>query len=187
MKECCNSTEMSGVGSLCGSVGLWSFLGVLAVVLTFSLCWNILCCIQNQLTARGKSFLPRFRRSINMKDREMEENPIYGNITYTHNRDQKEERSSQAPSSARDCYANLTLKIPKASSGRSSPVPQIQYSDVKMVPQSPEEPVEPGGNTEENHMEKDSCSLMSDLYASVDAEHVKNKKTENNEEYANRV
>ncbi|KAG9260430.1 signaling threshold-regulating transmembrane adapter 1 isoform X2 [Astyanax mexicanus] len=178
------SGQTSGFGVLCGSHALWVLFGVVSGVLVFSLCWNILCCVQKHWAARGKAFLPRFRRSISLKRSEMEDNPIYGNITYTHSRDHSEERPARAFSAGRECYANLTLKVPKVPSGRSSPAPQIQYSDVMTVNQDPVEP-EPDG--EEDPIEKDTCSMISELYASVDAEHIKTKKQDNNEPYANHV
>ncbi|KAI5093216.1 hypothetical protein C0J45_16354 [Silurus meridionalis] len=82
----------------------------------------------------------------------MEENPIYGNITYTqtHN-DDKQKVETQS---------------------------EIQYSDVVMICEELEE------KTSED---KDSCSGLSDLYASVDVERVKSKKAQSNEAYANHV
>ncbi|XP_046730451.1 signaling threshold-regulating transmembrane adapter 1-like [Silurus meridionalis] len=163
-----------------GSSGLWGVLAAITALLLLSFCCNILCCVQKRLA--GKKFLPKFRRSVSLKNREMEENPIYGNITYTqtHNDDkQKVETQSEPLSSSRDCYANLSLKAPKPStSGRSSPLAKIQYSDVVMICEELEE------KTSED---KDSCSGLSDLYASVDVERVKSKKAQSNEAYANHV
>ncbi|XP_060714138.1 signaling threshold-regulating transmembrane adapter 1-like isoform X1 [Tachysurus vachellii] len=164
-----------------GSSGLWGVLAAIAVLLLLSFCCNILCCVQKRLTAKGKQFLPRFRRSVSLKNREMEENPIYGNITYTHTHsDDKQEVESPAKqlSSARDCYANLSLKAPKPSAGRASPLSKIQYSDVLVICEDPEE---------KDEEDKDSCSGLSDLYASVDAERIKSKKEQSNEPYANHV
>ncbi|KAK3512845.1 hypothetical protein QTP70_027256 [Hemibagrus guttatus] len=88
-------------------------------------------------------------------------------------------QSGEQLSSARDCYANLSLKAPKPSaSGRASPRSKIQYSDVVVICEEAEE------KTEED---KDSCSGFSDLYASVDAERIKSKKEHSNEPYANHV
>ncbi|KAG7318752.1 hypothetical protein KOW79_017226 [Hemibagrus wyckioides] len=164
-----------------GSSELWGVLAAITVLLLLSFCCNILCCVQKRLTAKGKMFLPRFRRSVSLKNREMEENPIYGNITYTqtHSDDKQEVETPEKLSSARDCYANLSLKAPKPSaSGRSSPRSTIQYSDVLVICEEQEE------KTEED---KDSCSGFSDLYASVDAERIKSKKEHSNEPYANHV
>ncbi|KAM9444288.1 uncharacterized protein Hap1MRO34_025349 isoform 2-T2 [Clarias gariepinus] len=160
-----------------GSSQLWGVLGSIMTLLLLSFSCNILCCLQKRLTAKGKKFLPRFRRSVSLKNREMEENPIYGNITYT---DEKQEVKTPAENfSARDCYANLSLKAPKPSApGRASPLSQIQYSDVLMICEEPEE---------KNSEDKDSCSGLSDLYASVDAERIKSKKEQSNEPYANHV
>ncbi|KAF4093733.1 hypothetical protein AMELA_G00005430 [Ameiurus melas] len=165
-----------------GSSELWGMLAAITVLLLLSFCCNILCCVQKRFTAKGKRFLPRFRRSVSLKNREMEENPIYGNITYTHSHsDDKQEVETPAEplSSARDCYANLSLKAPKPPvSGRGSPLTKIQYSDVLVICEELEEKISE---------DKDSCSGLSDLYASVDAERVKSKKEESNEPYANNV
>ncbi|XP_047664982.1 signaling threshold-regulating transmembrane adapter 1-like isoform X2 [Tachysurus fulvidraco] len=163
-----------------GSSGLWGVLAAIAVLLLLSFCCNILCCVQKRLTAKGKRFLPRFRRSVSLKNREMEENPIYGNITYTHTHsdDKQEVESPGKLSSARECYANLSLRAPKPSGGRVSPLSKIQYSDVLVICEDQEE---------KNEEDKDSCSGLSDLYASVDAERMKSKKEHSNEPYANHV
>ncbi|KAL2091467.1 hypothetical protein ACEWY4_013730 [Coilia grayii] len=166
--------------------------------LLLSLCWNILCCFGKQCTAKGKSFLPRFRRSISLRLSEMEDNPIYGNVTYTpvrteltrnptlSNNQQKTRSTVKAPSSDRDCYANLKLKVPKPASGRSSPatslnsgVPQIQYSDVTAISRPPD--IEDPADILE------TTSLLSDLYASVDNKQTKTKTLDNTEDYANNV
>ncbi|XP_060765957.1 signaling threshold-regulating transmembrane adapter 1-like [Neoarius graeffei] len=176
----CNCTH--GFLGFRGTSELWGVLAAVTVLLLLSFCCNVLCYVQKRLAAKGKRFLPRFRRSVSLKEREMEENPIYGNITYTnaHSDDKQEVESPTEPfSSARDCYANLSLKAPKPSApGRASPLSQIQYSDVLMICEEPEE---------KNLEDKDSCSGFSDLYASVDAERVKSKREHSNEPYANHV
>ncbi|KAB5514980.1 hypothetical protein PHYPO_G00248810 [Pangasianodon hypophthalmus] len=77
-----NSTH--GFGVFQGSSALWIVLAVITALLLFSICANILWCVQKRFADKGKKFLPKFRRSVSLKNREMEENPIYGNITYTH-------------------------------------------------------------------------------------------------------
>lgn len=128
----------------------------------------------------------------------MEDNPIYGNITYTPSRTelsrnptlpnshQMTRSTIKEPSSGQDCYANLKLKVPKAGSGRSSPapslnsgVPPIQYSDVTAIPRTAE--------MEDSADILETTSLLSDLYASVDNKQIKAKTLDNTEDYANNV
>ncbi|MCJ8750231.1 hypothetical protein PDJAM_G00260180 [Pangasius djambal] len=90
-----NSTH--GFGVFRGSSALWIVLAVITALLLFSVCANILWCVQKRFTDKGKKFLPQFRRSVSLKNREMEENPIYGNITYTHTHsDDKQEVETPA-------------------------------------------------------------------------------------------
>ncbi|KAI1891050.1 hypothetical protein AGOR_G00159900 [Albula goreensis] len=190
MADNCNFTQ-KGVGSLQGSFELWVLLAIITSLLVLSLCWNILCCVGTYCTDRGKKFLPRFRRSLSLRLKDMEDNPIYGNISYTQTRvdlpvtssaagdHQKVKSNSQVSYKRQDCYANLQLKVPKPASGRSSP--QIQYSDVMTLPRA-----QKGAEPEEEPVaEADSASLHSDLYASVDSQ--RNKALANNEDYANHV
>ncbi|XP_070815730.1 signaling threshold-regulating transmembrane adapter 1-like [Chaetodon trifascialis] len=121
----------------------------------------------------------------------MEENPIYGNISYMqtsttllnkadapHSRDQQRV-TSDSQSRTQDCYANLTLKAPRQQAGRSSP--QIQYADVVQL----EEPSESGKEDEGN---TDALSTMSDLYASVQTQRTKTVDTaDDGEGYANHL
>ncbi|KAJ8259268.1 hypothetical protein COCON_G00182800 [Conger conger] len=181
-----------GVGPFQGSFELWVVLGIVCTVLVLSVCWNILCCISKHCTDRGKEFLPRFRRSLSLRLKDMEDNPIYGNISYSQTRvdvpvassttgdHQKMKAAPQAAYKRQDCYANLQLKVPKMASGRSSP--QIQYSDVVSLPR----PLAQGAElTEEPATGADSASLHSDLYASVESQ--RNKALANNEDYANHI
>ncbi|XP_063072390.1 uncharacterized protein LOC134463083 [Engraulis encrasicolus] len=204
MENC--SGIYSGFPPLCGSYTLWMLFAGVCTALLLSLCWNILCCFSKQCTAKGKSFLPRFRRSISLRLTDMEDNPIYGNVTYTpirteltrnptlSNTPQKTRSTIKVTSSDQDCYANLKLKVPttRPASGRSSParslarslagsVPQVQYSDVTTIPRAPD-PEDPADILE-------TTSLLSDLYASVDTEHKqsKAKALDNTEDYANNV
>lgn len=121
----------------------------------------------------------------------MEENPIYGNISYMqtsmtlltkddapHSWDQQRV-ISDSQSKTQDCYANLTLKAPRVQSGRSSP--QIQYSDVVQLEEPPRSEKEDEGNT-------DAVSTMSDLYASVQNQRTKTVDTaDGGEGYANHL
>ncbi|KAG5274300.1 hypothetical protein AALO_G00134560 [Alosa alosa] len=195
--ENCNATHI-GFGQLCGSYTLWILFAAVCTVLVLSLCWNILCCFGKQCTAKGKCFLPRFRRSISLRLSEMEDNPIYGNITYTparteitrnptlSNNHQMTRSTIKVPSGGQDCYANLKLKVPKAGSGRSSPAPslntgapQIQYSDVTAIPRTTD--------LEDSADILETTSLLSDLYASVDNKQNRTKTLDDTEDYANNV
>ncbi|CAB1353919.1 unnamed protein product, partial [Coregonus sp. 'balchen'] len=194
MAGCCNSSTQTTVfGIFCGSFELWILLAVVCTMLVFSVCWIIICCIATQCTDKGKIFLPRFRRSLSLRVRDMEDNPIYGNISYTQTRDlplssssvrdRQVKSGSQAPSKGQDCYANLTLKAPKLVSGRSSPQPQIKYSDVVTLqgPQEAEKVTVANNNA-------DSVSVLSDLYASVQTDRTKTLDTaDGNDGYANHV
>ncbi|XP_028855113.1 uncharacterized protein LOC114801233 [Denticeps clupeoides] len=183
----CSKSHTVIFEKLCGSFELWVLVAVVTSLLVLSLCWNILCCVGNRCADKGKVFLPLFRRSISLKRREMEDNPIYGNITYTQStelvrhptipHDPKRAKSTvKKLSNARDCYANLTLKVPKPESGRGSPVAQIQYSDVVSVPR--EQDVDTTTDIADN------TSLLSDLYASVDNK-LKTTALDSTEDYAN--
>ncbi|KAL0978216.1 hypothetical protein UPYG_G00167600 [Umbra pygmaea] len=195
MGERCNSSTQTTVFDVfCGSYALWIILVVVSTVLLLSVCWNILCCIATFYADKGKKFLPRFRRSLSLRLRDMEDNPIYGNISYTQTRvdfpmnsssvrDREVRSVCQAPSKGQDCYANLTLKPPKLTSGRSSPQPKIEYSDVVTVQESQEAEMAIVANNN-----TDTMSVLSDLYASVQTDHTKILDTVNdNDGYANHV
>lgn len=121
----------------------------------------------------------------------MEENPIYGNISYMQTsmtvlteadppqpRDQHRV-NHDSESKTQDCYANLALKPPRLQSGRSSP--QIQYSDVVQLEELPDSQKEDEGNT-------DAVSTLSDLYASVQTQRTKTVNTaDEGEGYANHL
>ncbi|KAL4624327.1 signaling threshold-regulating transmembrane adapter 1 [Arapaima gigas] len=192
MEDSCNCTYMFGLPGFCGSAGLWLALAVVSAALLLCGGWNLLSFIAGHCTDGGKKFLPRFRRSLSLRLKDMEENPIYGNITYTSARtdapppgasgaaDQPFPKK-QGHSRQHDCYANLKLKTPKTSSARSSP--NIQYSDVVTLPRTTE------GTGEGPSSDSDAVSLRSDLYASVD--HERNKTIGNDKDkdkdYANHV
>ncbi|KAM9534626.1 uncharacterized protein ACWYII_039495, partial [Salvelinus alpinus] len=98
-------------------------------------------------------------------------------------RDGQVKSVSQAPSKGKDCYANLTLKAPKLVSGRSSPQPQIKYSDIVKLqgPQEAEKVTMANNNA-------DSVSVLSDLYTSVKIDRTKTLDTvDGNDGYANHV
>ncbi|XP_018611155.1 signaling threshold-regulating transmembrane adapter 1-like [Scleropages formosus] len=189
MEDNCSCTHMIGIAGVCGSPGLWLILAVVSTALLLCGGWHLMSFIAGRCTDGGKKFLPRFRRSLSQRLKDMEENPIYGNITYTQSRTDAPPSASgaadqqfpknQAQSRQQDCYANLKLKAPKPSSARSSP--KIQYSDVVTLPRT----VEGTGPGEGPSADSDAVSLRSDLYASVDPE--RNKTIGNDKDYANHV
>ncbi|XP_078139825.1 uncharacterized protein LOC144539348 [Centroberyx gerrardi] len=171
--SCNGSTQKAVLSVFCGSYELWTLLAVVSVMLVLSLCWNTICCVAKLCS--GTVLLPRVRRSV----REMEDNPIYGNVNYKVTRvdpvdppisssSQRDQQSvhcdSQSQSKTQDCYANLALKPPKPQSGRSSP--KIHYSDVVQLLEALEPEKEPAGDT-------DTVSTLSDLYASVQTQRTK--------------
>ncbi|XP_056131218.1 signaling threshold-regulating transmembrane adapter 1-like [Lampris incognitus] len=190
MEKECNGTKISVVLRVfCGSLELWMLLGVVSTLMVLSLCWNILWYMARVCPEKGKAILPTFRRSLRPVD--MEDNPIYGNITYKktnspygssslreHNRVR---RGSEPLSKDQDCYANLELKPPKQPSGRASPSPAIQYSDVATLL----EYVEPDKDRADN---ADTVSTLSDLYAAVQTQRPKTlDTTDNGKGYANHI
>ncbi|TKS71478.1 SHP2-interacting transmembrane adapter protein [Collichthys lucidus] len=165
---------------------LYLIFGALGTMLLLSLFWNIFCCV-----SRCSSGKCQGRNKRRHGPRQMEENPIYGNISYmqtsmtlfteadpSHSRDQHRPNYASQPKT-QDCYANLTLKAPRVQSGRSSP--QIQYSDVVHLEETAESEKEDEGNT-------DAQSTVSDLYASVQNQRTKIVDTaDTGEGYANHL
>uniref|UniRef100_A0A087YEB5 Uncharacterized protein n=1 Tax=Poecilia formosa TaxID=48698 RepID=A0A087YEB5_POEFO len=133
--------------------------------------------------------------NLSRSSRQMEDNPIYGNLSYM-----DASRYSVCScvyshilklflffvsfqSKSQECYANLTLKAPRPQSGRISP--QILVSDIVHL----EEAEETGeAETEEPVTIDDAVSTMSDLYASVQTQRAKIVDTADGEEgYANHL
>ncbi|CAB1416613.1 unnamed protein product [Pleuronectes platessa] len=181
MEFFCNNTQPNGSGdilSLCQRQWLFGGIGALLAV---SLSVNIFCCVSQ--CCRGKGTGGRKSRS----DRQMEENPIYGNIQT----DGPSFREDDLPHSSvrdrqrtkpQDFYANLSLKPPRPQSGRSSPQTQM-YSDVAQL--ESEVALEPEKEDEGN---TDVVSTMSDLYASVQTQRTKMVVTaDTGEDYANHL
>ncbi|XP_078104338.1 uncharacterized protein LOC144516698 isoform X2 [Sander vitreus] len=152
---------------------------------------NESCCSGTQQDGKGIC-IPRTRQR--QSARQMEDNPIYGNISYMQTsmtlvtgadpqqssslRDQNKV-NSDSQSKTQGCYANLTLKAPRPQSGRSSP--QIQYSDVVHLEEQPESEKEDEGDA-------DAVSTLSDLYASVQNQRTKTVDTaDSGEGYANHL
>ncbi|XP_042365778.1 uncharacterized protein LOC121960213 isoform X2 [Plectropomus leopardus] len=191
MGHCCNETHQNGQNLFCEPFYVQVLLGAISTILIFSLFWNIFCCASKCRSGKGRCN-PRTRRR--RSQRQMEDNPIYGNISYmqtsmtlftgadsqlsSSERDHHRVSSDSQPKS-QDCYANLTLKPPRLQSGRSSP--QIQYSDVVHLEQPPESEKDDDGNM-------DALSCMSDLYASVQNQRTKTVDTvDSGEGYANHL
>ncbi|XP_005924792.1 signaling threshold-regulating transmembrane adapter 1 [Haplochromis burtoni] len=192
-QNCSSTQQASQLGFL--SKELQATLGVLSAALIISLAWNIFCCVSK--FGSGKWRCP-LRRRQSQSLRQMEENPIYGNLSYlqtsvTYLTEDNRPHSSLSSSNGKyqrrvrsdlqsknhDCYANLTLKGPRLQAGHSCP--QIQYSDVMQLGEPPESEKEDDGNT-------DALSTVSDLYASVQTQRTKTIDSADNEEgYANHL
>ncbi|XP_070705456.1 signaling threshold-regulating transmembrane adapter 1-like [Pempheris klunzingeri] len=171
----------------------WLLFGVISMMLIVSLSWNIFCCISKSSSGKCQ---PRIRRR--RSSRQMEDNPIYGNISYMQTSTTLFTEADPAPLSlsssslrdqqrvnsdfqykTQDCYANLTLKAPRQQSGHSSP--QIQYSDVVQLEEPPE-------SEKEDECNPDTLSTVSDLYASVQTQRTKTVDTaDSGEGYANHL
>ncbi|XP_077948335.1 uncharacterized protein LOC144388941 isoform X2 [Gasterosteus aculeatus] len=121
---------------------------------------------------------------------QMQDNPIYGNISYTQSSTTLCIGGDPQPSSSmrdqhrvnsesQDCYANLTVKAPRSQSGQVSSL--THYSDVVHLVELPESENEDEGNT-------DTVTTISDLYASVQSQRTKTVDTANSAEaYANHL
>ncbi|XP_041817604.1 signaling threshold-regulating transmembrane adapter 1-like isoform X2 [Chelmon rostratus] len=177
-----------GRNLFCEPFNLQVLFWVVSTMLVLSVFWNIFCCVSRCCSGKG---ICQTRKRQRRSTRQMEENPIYGNISYMqtsmtlltkddapHSWDQQRV-ISDSQSKTQDCYANLTLKAPRVQSGRSSP--QIQYSDVVQLEEPPRSEKEDEGNT-------DAVSTMSDLYASVQNQRTKTVDTaDGGEGYANHL
>ncbi|KAM4740170.1 uncharacterized protein FYW61_001981 [Anableps anableps] len=172
---------------------------VLCAMLTLSLLLNFVCCFSKICSGKGRC---QCRKRRSRSSRQMEDNPIYGNLSYMDQgvavyTDPATLHPSLSSSSLRiaqranpdsqsknqECYANLTLKAPRPQSGRISP--QIQVSDIVHL-EEPEEPEE--AETEDTVNIDDAVSTMSDLYASVQTQRAKMVDTADGEEgYANHL
>ncbi|XP_073325007.1 signaling threshold-regulating transmembrane adapter 1-like [Pagrus major] len=181
------TTSKCGDGFWSQPTNLHAMLGVIGALLLLSLFWNIFCCVSRCCSGNGMCR----RRKRQRSPRQMEDNPIYGNISYmqtsmtllaetdpSHSRDQPRV-NYDSQSKTQECYANLSLKAPRLQSGRSSP--QIQYSDVVHLEEPTESEKDDEGNT-------DALSTMSDLYASVQTQRAKTVDTaDSGEGYANHL
>ncbi|KAM9860150.1 uncharacterized protein ACBR49_016474 [Aulostomus maculatus] len=162
---------------------------VVSVALGLSLILNIVCCVSKCYQAGKMRYRSRGRQGSHQSLQQMAENPIYGNLNYTHPtadpassllgssslKDQKGV-DSDSQYKSQDCYANLTLKAPRQQSGSSSP--HIKYSVVVHLE-------EPERTDEEN---TPTVPSVSDLYASVQTQRTKTITTAaSGEDYANHL
>ncbi|XP_042365770.1 uncharacterized protein LOC121960213 isoform X1 [Plectropomus leopardus] len=79
MGHCCNETHQNGQNLFCEPFYVQVLLGAISTILIFSLFWNIFCCASKCRSGKGRCN-PRTRRR--RSQRQMEDNPIYGNISY---------------------------------------------------------------------------------------------------------
>ncbi|MEQ2182783.1 hypothetical protein GOODEAATRI_025822, partial [Goodea atripinnis] len=141
------------------------------------------------------------RKKQSRSSRQMEDNPIYGNLSYmdasvgvytdaatlhpslsSSSLRNPQRVNPDSQSKNQECYANLTLKAPRPQSGRISP--KIQFA-VMGHSEEPEEPEE--AETEDPINTDDAVSTMSDLYASVQTQRAKLVDAVDGEDYANHL
>ncbi|XP_067832284.1 signaling threshold-regulating transmembrane adapter 1-like [Heptranchias perlo] len=125
-----------GFEDLCCSSFMWVICGATGFLLFLSLSCNILCCARSYRKDNSSKFLPRFRRSFSFKSKEVEDNPVYGNINYLYTG--MERRSSGQPVEPETgvkavtrrpiCYAKLELPASRDHCGRK--FSKTQYSEV---------------------------------------------------------
>ncbi|KAK5872697.1 hypothetical protein PBY51_013374 [Eleginops maclovinus] len=191
MTNCNTTTSLKDWTLSCVLCHYQSLFWVINGMLVLSLACNILFCVSKCCSGKG---LCKQRTRRRLSERQMEDNPIYGNIGFNTTStasftgvDPQQSSSlrgqhwvnTDLQSRTQDCYANLTLKAPRPPSGRSSP--QIQYSDVVQLEQPPESEKEDEGNP-------DCVSNVSDLYASVQNQRAKTVNTaDSGEDYANHL
>ncbi|XP_068172234.1 signaling threshold-regulating transmembrane adapter 1-like isoform X2 [Antennarius striatus] len=163
-------------------------IGVIGTLLVISISWNIVWCVSRCLGKGICQSKKRQRQSL----RQMEENPIYGNLSYvqtsmpsfpstdsTPQTTDQQRVHSDSQSKIQDCYANLTLKAPRLQSDHSSP--KIEYSDVVQLEKLPE-------SSKEDEDGTDAIATVSDLYASVQSQRCKTiAPSVGKEEYANHL
>ncbi|KAM9408674.1 signaling threshold-regulating transmembrane adapter 1-like isoform 2-T2 [Pholidichthys leucotaenia] len=189
--NCTNSTDLPFD---CWKVILT--ITLLGIMLVISLMCNIFGCASKYCSGKRRSQL---RKAQSQSSRQMEENPIYGNLHYTESSLYTESdppHSSFSSTSVRDpcrvnsdslsknqeCYANLTLKAPRLQSGCSSTL--MQGLDVILL----EEPREEAQELEkEDDGNADITSTMSDLYASVQTRTKIIESAGSGEDYANHL
>nr|XP_033483584.1 uncharacterized protein LOC117257470 isoform X2 [Epinephelus lanceolatus] len=79
MESCCNGTREGGSAFFCKPLNVQLLIGGIGAILVLSLFWNIFCCVSKCCSGEGRC-KPRTRRR--RSSRQMEDNPIYGNISY---------------------------------------------------------------------------------------------------------
>ncbi|XP_016892231.2 uncharacterized protein LOC107989245 isoform X2 [Cynoglossus semilaevis] len=213
MSTTCNGNGTCSDGNfwfhnLCAASWLPLLFIALGGLLVCSLSLNILFCVLQ--CCSGKKKHPRQRQS----PKQMEDNPIYGNILYeqtdtlplTDNIPRPHSSFSSVPVmeqqrltyTSQDCYANLALKPPRMQCGRSSPQTQhaVDGSPTEEAPEVRKQQAEAGEEEEEKEEENAGTQEeenadrlnMSDLYATVQTQRTKAICTSNSgEEYANHL
>ncbi|XP_036007785.1 uncharacterized protein LOC118567238 [Fundulus heteroclitus] len=172
---------------------------VLSSALAISLLLNLACCLSKICSRKGRC---KCRRKRSRSSRQMEDNPIYGNLNYmdpsvavyteaaplhpslsSSSLRNPQRVNPDSKSKNQECYANLTLKAPRPQSGRISPqIPPLDMVHSEVL----EEPEE--AETEEQVTIDDAVSTMSELYASVQTQRAKMVDTGDGEEgYANHL
>ncbi|XP_029948089.1 signaling threshold-regulating transmembrane adapter 1-like isoform X2 [Salarias fasciatus] len=196
---CCNET--SAWHPDCEETKVTIGLSVLLFLsLILHICFTIKYCTGKGTCCQRKRKQDEATSSSPRSSRQMEENPIYGNLSYTQTevvfteadpphsslssqslRDQHRVKSAAQPKN-QDCYANLNLKAPRAQAGRSSPlIPQIQYSDVVQMDEA-------GEKEDEDEDVTGNVSPVSELYASVQTQRTKTiDMADGGEDYANHL
>ncbi|MED6234795.1 hypothetical protein ATANTOWER_002291, partial [Ataeniobius toweri] len=173
---------------------------VLSTVLVLSLLLNLFWCLSKVCSGKGR-YQCRKKQSSSRSSRQMEDNPIYGNLSYMDasvgvytdaatlhlsmsspslRNPQRVNPDSQSKN--QECYANLTLKAPRPQSGRISPKIQLAVMGHSEEPEEPEE-----AETEDPVNTEDAVSTMSDLYASVQTQRAKLVDAVDGEDYANHL
>ncbi|RVE72735.1 hypothetical protein OJAV_G00040870 [Oryzias javanicus] len=204
MEDFCNNTETKVWNFGCYPFVARLVFWVLCALLFFSAILNFICCIMKFKS--GKLMCVKVRKSFHLfgsrssqASYQMEDNPIYGNLNYmqtsvgVYTESQPccsslsppslgnlQRVASDPQSKNQDCYANLTLKVPRQKAECASPQPQFSQEA------SLEDPTE--SEREDNEENPDAVSTVSDLYASVQTQRAKTiDSADGREEYANHL
>ncbi|MED6266432.1 hypothetical protein CHARACLAT_002094 [Characodon lateralis] len=168
---------------------------VLSTVLVLSLLLNLFWCLSKVCSGKGRY---QCRKKQSRNSRQMEDNPIYGNLSYmdasvgvytdaatlhpslsSSSLRNPQRVNPDSQSKNQECYANLTLKAPRPQSGRISPKIQLAVMGHSEEPEEAE--------TEDPVNTDDAVSTMSDLYASVQTQRAKLVDAVDGEDYANHL
>uniref|UniRef100_A0A1A8A726 Uncharacterized protein n=1 Tax=Nothobranchius furzeri TaxID=105023 RepID=A0A1A8A726_NOTFU len=186
----CNTTEMS-IQCLARKNPLL-FYGF-CLLLICSLLQNLFFCLVKFCTVITRKRRIQLKKNQRQSSRQMEENPIYGNLSYTETNvalyteaadlyppvcSSSLRNPQDSQSTRQDCYANLTLKVPRPVSSHS--VPHV-HSEEAPSEEPAEAESEDGGN-------RDAVTTMTDVYASVQTQKSKTIDTvDGAKEYANHL